>query len=214
MRPFMPHPPPENDAATSPHTYLWRHSWNVDGGIRMWLGYRGRDPARHKPFSVFVFHFSARLQLCILTLPIALRCQCYWVEEQEYKAGKKPKGQIDLSGCSLATGEQHTKRMNTFGLFHTHRRDYFLEARNRNELMHWVTNIEGILGVKEEGVGMNDFELTTVVGKGGYGKVRVCEREYFLPECTTPRGCGFFMDEMDFAAGRKVAAQSHRARPR
>jgi hypothetical protein len=116
---------------------------------------------------------SARLHLrpFILTFSIVPGRQCYWVEEQEFKAGKKPKGQIDLAGCSLATGEQHTKRMNTFGLFHTHRRDYFLEARNRNELMHWVTNIEGILGVKEEGVGMNDFELTTVVGKGGYGKV-------------------------------------------
>jgi len=96
---------------------------------------------------------------------------CYWVDISEFKAQKKPKGQIDLRGCSLATGEQHTKRMNTFGLFHTHRRDYFLEARNKESLMVWVTNIEGILGVKEEGVGMSDFELMTVVGKGGYGKV-------------------------------------------
>jgi hypothetical protein len=95
----------------------------------------------------------------------------YWLDERDFLDKRKPKGCIDLRGCSLATGEQHTKRLNTFGIFHTHRRDYFLEAKNKIDLMSWVSNIENILGVREEGVSMQDFELMTVVGRGSYGKV-------------------------------------------
>jgi RAC serine/threonine-protein kinase len=95
----------------------------------------------------------------------------YWVEEREFTEKKKKKGSIDLAGCSLATAEQHTKRLNTFGIFHTHRRDYFLEAPSHAAMMLWVEHIENILGVKEKGVSIEDFELMTVVGQGSYGKV-------------------------------------------
>jgi RAC serine/threonine-protein kinase len=95
----------------------------------------------------------------------------YWSDEREFVDGKKKKGSIDLSGCSLATAEQHTKRFNTFGIFHTRRRDYFLEAPNQSSLIMWVEHIENILGVKEKGVSIDDFELMTVVGQGSYGKV-------------------------------------------
>ena len=95
----------------------------------------------------------------------------YWMDERDFTEKKKRKGSIDLSGCSLATAEQHTKRMNTFGIFHTHRRDYFLEAPSHSAMMLWVEHIENILGVKEKGVSIDDFELMTVVGQGSYGKV-------------------------------------------
>ena len=95
----------------------------------------------------------------------------YWLEERDFIEKKKIKGSIDLSGCSLATAEQHTRRLNTFGIFHTHRRDYFLEAPSHAALMLWVEHIENILGVKEKGVSIDDFELMTMVGQGSYGKV-------------------------------------------
>ena len=51
---------------------------------------------------------------------------------------RKPKGSVDLAECSLATAEQHTKRANTFGIFHHGRRDYFLEAPSHAVLLEWV----------------------------------------------------------------------------
>ena len=95
----------------------------------------------------------------------------YWGEERDFVEGRKKKGSIDLSGCSLATAEQHTKKLNAFGIFHTHRRDYFLEAPSQASMTLWVEHIESILGVKEKGVSIHDFELMTVVGQGSYGKV-------------------------------------------
>lgn len=95
----------------------------------------------------------------------------YWAEEKDFLERKKAKGLIELTDCSLATAEQHTKRVNTIGIFHTERRDYFLEAPNKKVLSEWVTLIEGILGVYEEKVTLNDFEVLNLVGKGSYGMV-------------------------------------------
>lgn len=108
----------------------------------------------------------------------------YWADEKDFISQKKlnqyfcdnkndtihdvrPKGVIDLAGCSLATAEQvlhcavvvscvivclqHTKKLNTIGfprafttstsvdllmsgIFHPHRREYFLEAPNRSSV--------------------------------------------------------------------------------
>jgi hypothetical protein len=66
-----------------------------------------------------------------------------------------------------------------------------LEAKNKFDLMAWVENIENILGVREEGVSMQDFELMTVVGRGSYGKV--CHMHspvpFFLLQCTYNDAC-------------------------
>eukprot|EP00960_Hanusia_phi_P003886 114537-Hanusia_phi.AAC.2 len=99
----------------------------------------------------------------------------YWAEERDFIQQKKltlltasrqadrckycrPKGIIELAGCSLATAEQHTKRLNTIGskvvlkadqliamfsvptgIFHPHRREYFLEAPNRSSILNFST---------------------------------------------------------------------------
>eukprot|EP00960_Hanusia_phi_P075942 768487-Hanusia_phi.AAC.1 len=39
----------------------------------------------------------------------------YWADEKDFVNKKRPKGVIELSECSLATAEQHTKRLNTIG---------------------------------------------------------------------------------------------------
>ena len=94
----------------------------------------------------------------------------YWPEEKDFALKRKPKGSVDLAECSLATAEQHTKRANTFGIFHHGRRDYFLEAPSHAVLLEWVRHIEHMLGV-DESTGIEDFNLLNLVGKGAYGKV-------------------------------------------
>jgi len=95
----------------------------------------------------------------------------YWPEERDFLSKKKAKGLVDLAECSLAMAEQHTKRAHCFGIFHHERRDYFLQAPSHAVLLEWVRHIEHMLGVDEESVGMEDFELLNLVGKGAYGKV-------------------------------------------
>jgi len=95
----------------------------------------------------------------------------YWSEERDFLQKKNAKGLVDLSECSLAMAEQHTKRPHTFGIFHHERRDYFLQAPSHDVLLEWVHHIEHMLGVDEDKVGMEDFELLNLVGKGAYGKV-------------------------------------------
>ena len=90
----------------------------------------------------------------------------YWLDEKEFKERRKKKGCIELSNCSLATAEQHTKRFSSFGIFHITRGDYFLEAPTQCSLMAWLELIEGVLGVKDKGVSMADFDLTETIGKG------------------------------------------------
>lgn len=95
----------------------------------------------------------------------------YWADERDFVDKRKPKGVIDLHECSIATAEQHTKRINTIGIFHTHRRDYYVEAASKANLLEWVTRIEAMLGVGEEGVGLDDFDVLNLIGKGAYGQV-------------------------------------------
>ena len=95
----------------------------------------------------------------------------YWPEERDFLSKKKAKGLVDLAECSLAMAEQHTKRAHCFGIFHHERRDYFLQAPSHAVLLEWMRHIEHMLGVDEESVGMEDFELLNLVGKGAYGKV-------------------------------------------
>ncbi len=95
----------------------------------------------------------------------------YWTDERAYLDGRERKGTIDLTECSLATAEQHTIRLNTFGIFHANRRDFFLEAANQKSLMEWIENIEEVLKVKEKGVSIGDFDIMETIGEGGYGKV-------------------------------------------
>jgi len=95
----------------------------------------------------------------------------YWADEKDFINKRRPKGVIELAECSLATAEQHTRRLNTIGIFHPQRREYFLEAPSRPVLLEWVKRIEGFLGVGEEGVAISDFECLSIVGKGAYGKV-------------------------------------------
>jgi hypothetical protein len=87
----------------------------------------------------------------------------YWPEERDFVSRKKPKGFVDLSECSLAPVEQHTNRAHSFGIFHHERRDYFLDAPSHHVLLEWVHHIEHMLGVDEESVGMEDFELLNLV---------------------------------------------------
>jgi hypothetical protein len=79
--------------------------------------------------------------------------------------------QFACSDCSLATAEQHTNRPFSFGIFHTKRRDFFFDVGNEQDMIEWVQCIENALGVGQSGVGIEDFELLTMVGKGSYGRV-------------------------------------------
>jgi hypothetical protein len=45
------------------------------------------------------------------------------------------------------------------------------QAVNIQEMIEWVQSIEKILGVAQSEVGIEDFELLTMVGKGSYGRV-------------------------------------------
>ena len=51
------------------------------------------------------------------------------------------------------------------------RRDYFIEAPSKKDLHKWVKKIEISLGLRKEGIGLSDFELMSVVGKGAAGMV-------------------------------------------
>jgi len=95
----------------------------------------------------------------------------YWKDEAEFRSAKPHKGSVDLRDCSLATAEQHTNKPFSFGIFHTKRRDYFFDVGNESDMIEWVQCIEKILGVGQSDVGIDDFELLTMVGKGSYGRV-------------------------------------------
>eukprot|EP00286_Rhodomonas_abbreviata_P026010 CAMPEP_0181291732 /NCGR_PEP_ID=MMETSP1101-20121128/2127_1 /TAXON_ID=46948 /ORGANISM="Rhodomonas abbreviata, Strain Caron Lab Isolate" /LENGTH=510 /DNA_ID=CAMNT_0023396149 /DNA_START=250 /DNA_END=1778 /DNA_ORIENTATION=+ len=95
----------------------------------------------------------------------------YWASERDFLERRAHKGAVDLRDCSLATAEQHTKKPFTFGIFHTKRRDYFFDALEEKEMVEWVQRIERVLGVGQNSVSLQDFELLTMVGKGAFGRV-------------------------------------------
>jgi hypothetical protein len=74
--------------------------------------------------------------------------------------------------------------------FTFNRRDYFIEAPSKKDLHKWVRKIEIALGVRQEGIGLPDFELMSVVGKGAAGMVYAVGELFFcVCVCVCMRVC-------------------------
>lgn len=77
------------------------------------------------------------------------------------------RGTIRLDGCSITMLDRKNGQDHCFGIFHPKKKAFFLSAETEAEMLDWVRSIER----EDQKVGLADFDLMSVVGKGSFGKV-------------------------------------------
>eukprot|EP00736_Rhodelphis_marinus_P010551 Rmarinus@m.18454 len=85
----------------------------------------------------------------------------------------EPKGTVNLEDVTIAHATHATKRQHCFGIYHPGRRSYFLQADCQDDMLMWVNAIRG----DEKKIGLIDFDIISVLGKGSFGKVMLVKKK-------------------------------------
>jgi len=124
---------------------------------------------------------------------------CYYIEASDHVSQKEPQGKFSLANYVVSADaiREHAFKLSGMGV-----RTYFMQAENPKEQQEWMTKLRQLLqaqqpssltvvdedheveeffgqpGLRPGGrVGMEDFDMKKVIGRGAFGKVMLVQKK-------------------------------------